>query len=290
MTRVREDATDPTEILTRPSPPPDLTLRYGPGREHVADLRLPQTRPGAPGAGPATLVIFIHGGFWYAEYDRAHVGPLAVALAGAGYAVCTPEFRRIGQPGGGWPGTFDDVAAAVDALPALADAAAGPGRLDPGRVVLAGHSAGGHLALWAAGRHRLPPSSSWHQPARPRYEGVVPLAAVSDLQAGYREGLGDGAVADLIGGPPDRYQERYALADPVALLPIEVRVRLVHGSRDDRVPCAMSRDYVARAAAANDDAELTELSDCGHFELIDPLTRAWAHVLADFLALAPPGP
>jgi acetyl esterase/lipase len=233
-------------------------------------------------------VLFVHGGFWYAEYDRSHTGSLTMALADAGYAVCAPEFRRVGQPGGGWPGTFDDVASAVSALPALAEAAAGPGRLDPGRVVLAGHSAGGHLALWAAGRHRLPPVSRWHEQARQQYHGVVALAPVSDLSAGYQQSLGDGAVAALLGGPPGRYPERYALADPIALLPLGVRARLVHGSRDDRVPCAMSRDYLTRATATGDDADLTELPGCGHFELIDPLTSAWPAVLAAFQAIAPP--
>src|SRR5579884_2278738 len=141
--RAREDATDPREILTRPSPPPDLTLRYGPGPDHVADVRLPPARPG----GAAPLVLFLHGGFWSAEYDRAHTGSLAAGLAAAGYLVCTPEFRRAGQEGGGWPGTFDDVSAAVDKLPGLVDGAIGAVHADARRVVLAGHSAGGHLAL-----------------------------------------------------------------------------------------------------------------------------------------------
>jgi acetyl esterase/lipase len=230
----------------------------------------------------------LHGGFWYAEYDRVHTGSLAVALADAGYAVCTPEFRRIGQQGGGWPGTFDDVAAAVDALPALADAAAGPGCLAPRRVVLAGHSAGGHLALWAAGRHRLPPSARWHASAPRHYRGVVALAPVTDMNACYAEGLGDGAAAALLGGPPDRYPDRYALADPVTLIPLGIPVRLVHGSLDDRVPCGMSRDYAARAVAAGDDVLLDELPGYGHFELIDPLTSAWPAVLAAFRAIAVP--
>src|ERR671923_2806184 len=131
--------TDPTAILTRPAPPPDVTLRYGPESEHVADLRLPQAVREA--TGPARLVLFLHGGFWRARYDRTHTWSLGAALASAGFAVCTPEFRRVGQPGGGWPGTFDDVAAAVDALPDLALAAAGPGGLTPRPLVLAGHSA-----------------------------------------------------------------------------------------------------------------------------------------------------
>jgi acetyl esterase/lipase len=234
-------------------------------------------------------VIFLHGGFWRDEFDRSHTGPLAAALADAGYAVCTPEFRRIGQQGGGWPGTFDDVAAAVDALPGLVAAAAGAGRVDARRIVLAGHSAGGHLALWAAARHRLPSSSSWSGPWSPSWRGVVGLAAVSDLRACHDQELGGGAAADLMGGSPGRYPDQYAQADPARLIPLGLRVRLVHGSADDRVPCGMSQDYAARAVAAGDDVGLDELPGYGHFELIDPLTGAWPAVLAAFGAASTDG-
>src|SRR5262249_20385635 len=150
------------------APPPDLVLSYGPGPDHVADLRLPPRRAGALPAGapppvtrPAPLVVFLHGGFWRAAFYRTHIGPLSTALAAAGFAVCVPEFRRTGQRGGGWPGPFDDVAAAVDTLPALVRDAADAGRVSDEPALLAGHSAGGHLALWAAARHRLPPGSRW---------------------------------------------------------------------------------------------------------------------------------
>src|SRR5215831_15665063 len=156
--------TPPDDVLTRPAPPPDLVIRYGAGPEHVADVRLPQRRTEAA-VRSAPLVIFLHGGFWRVAYDRSHTGPMAAALAAAGYAVCVPEFRRTGQPGGGWPGTFDDVATAVDRSPALVREAAGPAVIADGPALLSGHSAGGHLALWAAGRHRLGPDSPW-RPAR----------------------------------------------------------------------------------------------------------------------------
>src|SRR5690242_9533275 len=166
------------DVLTRAAPPPDFVVSYGPGDDQVADVRLPaqSARP-----RPAPLVLFLHGGFWRAAYDRAHTGPLAEALAAAGFAVCTPEFRRTGQAGGGWPGTFDDVAAAVDALPGLVAEVAGAAAdvVDVGRVVLGGHSAGGHLALWAAGRGRLPETERWHASAS-GVVGVVSLAGVCD--------------------------------------------------------------------------------------------------------------
>lgn len=253
----------------------------------MADLRLPP-RTAREATGPAPLVLFLHGGFWRARYDRSHTWPLGAALASAGFAVCTPEFRRVGQPGGGWPGTFDDVAAAVDALPDLALAGAGPGSLVSRPFVLAGHSAGGHLALWAVARHRLPRDSRWRTPSPGPFRGVVGLAAVSDLAACHAAGLGDGAADALMGGGPGRYPDRYALADPAALLPLGVRVRLVHGSRDETVPCAMSRDYAARAAGLADDVLLDELGECGHYEPIDPLTAAWPSVLAALRAIAGP--
>jgi pimeloyl-ACP methyl ester carboxylesterase len=115
---------------------------------------------------------------------------------------------------------------------------------------------------------------------------VVGLAAVSDLTACEAERLGGGAADGLVGGPPGRYPERYALADPARLLPTGIPVRLVHGSRDDRVPCRMSRDYAARAVAAGDDVDLDELAGYGHFELIDPLSPAWSAVLAAFRLIA----
>jgi acetyl esterase/lipase len=283
--------TDPREVLTRPAPRPDFVLRYGPGREHLADLRLPA--PGgitAPDKGPgAPLVVLLHGGFWRAAFDRAHASPLASALAQAGYAVCVPEYRRTGQRGGGWPGTFDDVAIAVDTLPGLA-AAAAPGLVDPAVVLLAGHSAGGHLALWAASRSRLPAGTAWHRAKSP-VRGVVALGAVSDLAACAEQDLGGGAAALLMDGGPDRHPGRYAQADPARLVPAPVPVRLVHGELDDVVPCAMSLDYAARAAGVGADVVCDALPGFGHFEVIDPLSGGWPRVLSAFHSLAmPPGP
>jgi acetyl esterase/lipase len=283
--------TDPREILTRPVPPADLVLSYGQGPEREADLRLPVSGSAAgPGRGSgAPLVLLLHGGFWRAAYNRAHCGPLASALATAGYAVCVPEYRRTGQAGGGWPGTFDDVAAAVDSLPRMA-AEAAAGRVDQATVLLAGHSAGGHLALWAAARSRLPAESPWHL-EDPAVRGVVALAAVTELAACHEQGLGGGAAALLMGGGPDHYPGRYGLADPVRHVPVPAPVRLVHGELDDVVPCAMSLDYAERATRAGGDVVCDALPECGHFEVIDPLSGAWPCVLAAFSSvIRPPAP
>ncbi|MDR2983503.1 MAG: alpha/beta hydrolase, partial [Nocardiopsaceae bacterium] len=154
-----------TDVLSRAARPPDLVLRYGDDPDQVADVHIPPVvaEVAEDTGARALFTIFLHGGFWRAEYGREHIRPLAEALANAGIVVCAPEYRRTGQPGGGWPGTFDDVAAAVDRLPGLvAEATGGRVTSNPSGVVLAGHSAGGHLALWAASRHHLAPGSRWH--------------------------------------------------------------------------------------------------------------------------------
>jgi Esterase/lipase len=257
-----------SEVLTRPAPGPDHTLAYGPHPDQVIDVRLPAHRP-------APLLVIVHGGFWRAAYDRTHTGPMAAALASAGYLVAVPEFRRVGSPGGGWPGTFDDVAAAFDALGEL---------VEPYGADLTPRRVGGPFGGWPAGtcgaaaRHRLPVDSPWHSHVRPA--GVVALAGCSSLELCDAWGLGGGAATALVGGSAADVPERYAMADPAALLPLGVPVTLVHGTRDDWVPVEMSRRYAALAAQAGDPVTLVELPDVEHYGVIDPLSPAWPHVLA----------
>lgn len=262
-------------VLERRAPPPDLTLPYGAHADQVVDVRLPR-------AGrydePPPLVVVIHGGFWRNAYDRAHAGPQSAALAEAGYVVATIEYRRVRGPGGGWPRTFDDIALACDGVPSLA-ATALRQRVTPGPMVLVGHSAGGHLALWAAARHRLPISCPWHRASPPTVAGAVSLAGVVDLMRGDELGLGGDATRALLGGGAGNVPERYAVANPAALLPLGVPAALVHGTADAEVPVELSREYTRRASAAGDAVELTELAGVGHYELIDPLSAAWPVVL-----------
>jgi acetyl esterase/lipase len=273
---------DPGDVLSRPAAAPHLTLHYGDLPDQVVDVRLPST------TDPAPLVAVVHGGFWMAEFDRSHAGPQSVGLADAGYVVATVDYRRVGQRGGGWPGTFDDLAALTDAVPSLV-AAALPDRVDTSRTVLVGHSAGGHLAAWAAARHRLPKESPWHR-ANPLDVSVVSLAGVLDLQQSERLGLGGHAAKHLLDGSPRRQRERYALASPAALLPTGRLLIAVHGTRDETVPVELSRRYVDRARALGDQAELLEIAGSGHFELIDPLSTAWPTVLAAVARALQPRP
>lgn len=271
------------DLRSRPVPAPHLTVHYGDLPDQVADLRLP------PGNDAAPLAVVVHGGFWAAEFDRAHAGPQSVGLAEAGYVVATVDYRRVGQRGGGWPGTFDDLAALTDDVRSLVTRAV-PERVDTARTVLVGHSAGGHLAAWAAARHRLPKASPWHR-ADPLDVGVVSLAGVLDLEQSEALGLGAHAARRLLGGSPRRRRDRYALASPAGLVPTGGRLIAVHGTRDETVPVEMSRRYVDRARTAGDRAELVEIDGTGHFELIDPRSPAWPQVLAAIAtALPPPRP
>jgi acetyl esterase/lipase len=233
--------------------------RYGRDPSQVADLHLPQ------GAGPWPVAVLLHGGFWRERYDRSLMDPLCADLAGRGWAAWNLEYRRIGGGRGGWPATFDDVSAGIDFLADLQGAGT---PIDTRRVMSIGHSAGGHLALWAATRER----------PRVRLTAAVGQAAVGDLARASRLGLSAGAADELMGGPPDRVPERYAAGSPSERLPLGVPALLVHGGRDDTVPAELSRDLHAAAVAAGDACELVVLERDGHYEHIDPATAAWGTV------------
>ncbi|NUW38822.1 alpha/beta hydrolase family protein [Nonomuraea rhodomycinica] len=297
-----QDAAEQASAFSHPYAEPDATVCYGGHPDQLVDLYAPRggplggpaagpgsraatapsARPGTggltgPGAGRAPLVVVLHGGAWRAAYDRRHVSPFAAFLARRGLAVASVEYRRGGAaPGaaGRWPETFDDVAAALDALPALA-ADALPG-VDTSRVVLTGHSAGGHLALWAAARHRLPPASPWRLPG-PSVAGVVALAPIADLVRARELAVCSDAALQLLGGP-DRFEERRPSADPAVLLPAGVPTTIVHGRDDVVVPVEVSASYARSAAAAGRPVRLTLVADAGHFPLIDPAADACAVV------------
>ncbi len=201
----------------------------------------------------AGTVVIVHGGFWRAKYGLALGRPLANDLAARGYVAWNLEYRRVGD-GGGWPATFDDIAQGIDHLSTL--------DVDTSGVVAVGHSAGGHLAVWAAGRST----------PTVRLTGAVSQAGVLDLAVAQDTGVGAGAAADLLGGTPAEVPDRYRLADPIQRLPLEVPVLCVHAQGDVNVPIAQSTAYVR---AAGGSAALREVAG-DHFTLIDPTTPAWA--------------
>ncbi|HMA36210.1 MAG TPA: alpha/beta hydrolase [Chloroflexia bacterium] len=274
-------ATDPPPsetILDLPPPPADARIPYGPGPLQFGDLRLPA------GPGPYPLAIVIHGGYWLNAYSLDHIGHLCAALTRAGVATWSLEYRRLGDPGGGWPGTFQDVAAGADYLRTLAPRY----HLDLGRVVAVGHSAGGQLALWLAARPHRPATDPLYTADPLPLRGVVSLAGVVDLQRAWELQLGNGVVEQLLGGTPAAVPARYAATSPRALLPLGVPQRLIHGSADPIVPFALSQAYQVAATAAGDDARLVALPGAGHFEPIDPRSRQWPIVQDTVLALLRP--
>jgi acetyl esterase/lipase len=243
-------------------------VRYGRGRSQSAELFRPT------GEGRHPVVVVLHGGFWQAVFGRRLMNALCTDLASRGFAAWNLEYRRVGL-GGGWPATFDDVAAGIDALAGI------PG-LDVARVTTLGHSAGGQLALWAAARPGLPDGAPGASPAV-AVTGAVAQAGVLDLVGAAETGVGGGAVRQLLGGAPGAVADRYALASPLARVPLGVPQLLVHGERDGHVPVALSRRYAEAARAAGDDVDLVTPAGLAHMELIDPASPSWA-VVVDWLA------
>ena len=247
--------------MRRPGAATPARHSYGRDGAQFGELSLPNE------ASRGTVVI-IHGGFWRAQYGLALGRPLAADLAARGYTVWNLEYRRVGR-GGGWPSTFDDIAAGIDLLDDL--------DVDSDDVVAVGHSAGGHLAVWAAGRPGISDGAVGSAP-RVTLHGVVAQAGVLDLAGGATHGVGGSAVIDLLGGWPDDVPSRYALADPTQAIPLNVPVLCVHAKADDNVPYAMSVEYVAAATAAGAKASLVTAPG-DHFTLIDPSTPDWDAVV-----------
>ncbi len=233
---------------------------YGTHDDQFADLTLP-----ARGDGPFGVAVVIHGGFWRERYRLDLMESLCTDLVSRGWAAYNVEYRRVGN-GGGHPETLQDVAAAIDQLADL-DAP-----LDLDRVVTIGHSAGGHLALWAAAARK-------RRPHKVQLAGAVGQAAVSDLEMGAELNLGDGIVQTFCGGTPEERPDAYRAASPAVQLPFGVPQLLVHGERDDTVPASMSVKYAEVARTAGDDVTLVLREQDGHFEHIDPRSAAWEAVI-----------
>jgi acetyl esterase/lipase len=236
---------------------------YGPDPSQFADLHLPagKQRPGT--------VVLIHGGWWGPRYGADNLDGVAADLAGRGWAAWNIEYRRLGR-GGGYPSTLQDAATAIDHLATLADAGTQ-------RVVAVGHSAGGHLATWAAGRAKLAAGAPGAGPAV-HLAGVISLAGVLDLGTAARQKIGNGAAIDFMGGAPSEHPDRYAVADPLSQVPIPAAVRCVHAQADDRVPFAQSVTYVSAAQAAGQDVQLLEV-DGSHFSIADTAAPTWPTVI-----------
>jgi acetyl esterase/lipase len=252
------------DILSLTPPPADARAAYGSDSNQFIDLRLPKSAK-----GPFPLVVNIHGGFWRARYSLDHTGHLCAALTAMGFITANLEYRRVGNQGGGWPGTFDDIRAGYRFL--LQNAA--QRNFDPAKILVMGHSAGGQLALCLAG----------HESSVTR---VISLAGVVDLQQAYQLHLSNDAVVEFLHGKPNEVPDHYREADPMQFAISQGRQTLIHGLADDTVPPGFSRDYVsvlqtraAKAKALQENVRLVEIAGAGHIDLIDPRTEAWKQVV-----------
>jgi acetyl esterase/lipase len=249
------------DILTLRPPPADARVAYGSDPNQFLDLRF----PGKKKEPPHPVVINIHGGFWRSKYGLDHAGHLCAALAAKGLITANLEYRRVGNEGGAWPGTFADIRSAYSFILQNAKQY----NMDAGKIVVMGHSAGGQLALCLAA----------HESSITR---IVSLAGVVDLQRAYQLHLSNDAVIEFLGGTPTQVPDHYREADPMRLSIPQARQWLIHGSADDVVPPVFSRDYAAakqkRTGKEKEDVRLLEISSAGHFDVIDPRTAAWKQV------------
>ena len=257
-------------ILDKKPPAADLRLPYGQDPNQFADIYLPALR----GHEPLAIVFFIHGGYWRAKYDLTYAGHLCHALRQQHIICWNVEYRRVGDPGGGWPGTFVDLRSAFRLLLKRPDLAYAD-HVDPARLCVAGHSAGGQLALCLAA----------HEPAIQR---VLSLAGVLDLRRAWELHLSNDAVAEFLGGTPAQVPEHYREASP-AERPIPQAVqKLVHGTADDSVPYEISKNYADRKKKSGENVELLTLPDIGHFEIVDPGSAVWPKIEQLFIGLTRP--
>lgn len=243
------------DILSKPQPPPDERVSYGADPNQFFEVRLPR------GPDPHPVLLNIHGGFWRARYDLEHTGHLCEALRGVSVATFNLEYRRVGNAGGGWPGTFEDIRSAYRFIQQDHSRF----HLDLDRLVVMGHSAGGQLALCL----------SAHEVSIRR---TISLAGVVDLKKAFALHLSNNAVAEFLGGKPDTIPEHYREADPMELSITPARQWLVHGGEDDTVPPDFSRDYVTQKKKSGETVQLFEIPHAGHFDLIDPASKTFGDV------------
>ena len=265
------------ELLTRPRPTPDQHIAYGKDALQVGDLYLPK------GNGAHPVIVLIHGGCWLAELPgRELMDPMIESLRARGFATWNIEYRRIGHDGGGYPGTFLDTANAIDKLRTLAPRF----HLDLAHVVTVGHSAGGHLAIWAAARSRIAKSSALYKSDPLPIHGAVSLSGILDLEAYRRSG------PDACGGPPTidgligQRSDPYADTSPARLVPSGVRQVIFSGDLDHIVPAPFGHAYAKKAGAAGDRVDDIEIKGAGHFEMVDPKSDAWPTIEAAIVAAA----
>ncbi|GEN46609.1 alpha/beta hydrolase family protein [Alkalibacillus haloalkaliphilus] len=249
-----------------------IKLFYGENQSQFGVLRLPESEK------PTAIIVLIHGGFWQAKYNLEENNPIAEDLTRRGYVTWNIEYRRLGEKGGGWTGTFNDVIDAVNHLTNIKETY----HLDLSNVTIIGHSAGGHLALWLAARtvHKSL-DYTFNELAVP-IQKAISLAGVTDLKKMWESHEAKGIespVCKLMGGTPSKVPERYNIASPIELLPTDVDQVLVHGEVDQHVPSELSENYYSKAIEHNQNVNLIILPDIEHFKIIEPTSKAWGTVI-----------
>ncbi|GAA0462756.1 alpha/beta hydrolase [Alkalibacillus silvisoli] len=249
-----------------------IKLFYGENQSQFGVLRLPESEK------PSAVIVIIHGGFWQAKFNLEENNPIAEDLTQKGYATWNIEYRRLGEIGGGWTGTFNDVINAINHLTNIKETY----HLDLSNVIIIGHSAGGHLALWLAARTVHKSLDYMFNELVVPIQKVISLAGVTDLKKMWQiheaKGL-KSPVSELMGGTPNEVPERYNIASPIELLPINVKQILVHGEEDKHVPPELSENYYLKVIEQNKHVNLVTLPDTEHFKIIEPTSRAWESVI-----------
>jgi acetyl esterase/lipase len=261
----------PNDVNNLPSKPADERIAYGSDPLQFGELRVPQ------GKGPFPIAVVIHGGCWVSEFATLqNTAAVSDALRDAGVATWNVEYRRLDNPGGGWPGTFADIAAGVDKVRDIAETRL----IDLTRVIAIGHSAGGHLALWAAARHKLPKGGPLYRANPLPLRAAVALGGPGDLKGFYEYAAnicGSNVIDSLMGGAPAAVADRYAQGSPMELLPLSVRQLLIVGVDDPVMPAAARKAYAAAGKKAGDRVDVVEVQG-SHFEVIAPTSAAWPTV------------
>ncbi|MBM7602443.1 acetyl esterase/lipase [Metabacillus crassostreae] len=250
-----------------------IKISYGEHSSQFGVLRIPDSKE------PLPIIVMIHGGFWQSKYNLEENNPIAEDLTSRGYVTWNIEYRRVGEEGGGWTGTFNDVIDSINYLSHLKEVY----NLDLTKVYLIGHSAGGHLALWVASRmDQIKDAQSFNKLIVP-VKKVVSLAGVTDLNKMWKfheeKGI-KSLVASLMGGPPNEFDERYKAASPIELIPIRIDHVLVHGELDQHVPVELSKDYYLKAIEKGSNVKLLILPNVEHFKIIDPTSTAWESIIS----------
>jgi acetyl esterase/lipase len=265
------------DILSRQIPTADHRIAYGPDLSQFGDLWLPEIR----GASLLPVMIFFHGGWWKSAYDLGYAGHLCQALKKEGIASWSVEYRRVGETGGSWPTTFQDAATGFDYISTLAKKFP----LDLSKVIVAGHSAGGHLAFWVAGRHHIDPHSEIYEP-RPQVPlrgalslaGAVDLRLTIDLSGFFTFAHDRQEVYALMGGGPTDVPNRYRGGNPGDLLPFNVPQVLIQGTEDDQIPPDLPSRWAQTSHRLGDTVTVEMLPGASHFDVVDPESLAWSTV------------